>query len=254
MKSDRFWSIVIAVLSILVGIVIGIDTAIYLDKYTTFFDGMPSSEIVKVNKKQTSAKYYLANALDFKDKLDNNSNPFSMYHKAQQKGLSIDDCFMTIPNQDNCYNVYIKSLNDKKFDNSAVCAVSSWHRATGIPFRIVSKQSQAQIRIYQIPGQIDKTDDPEYVVAGEAFGYYGCLNHHTLILASKDACKQSGVNYYKILCHELGHTLGLDHNKLKNDIMNTHENGKQVRKNEISYHDAHLVKTNYDAIISAERG
>lgn len=36
--------------------------------------------------------------------------------------------------------------------------------------------------------------------------------------------------------------------------MNTHENGKQVSENEISYHDAHLVKTNYDAIINAERG
>lgn len=121
-----------------------------------------------------------------------------------------------VPNSEHGYTVYIAPKSGLK--DITKKALNMWHKKTKITFKTTNNINSAQIRVYQ--GPLDKNLLGRTHYYSEQFVDQGFWQKaFANINIDRDKIAKYHDNPVKIMAHEVGHTLGLDHNKDQRSIM-----------------------------------
>ena len=124
--------------------------------------------------------------------------------------------YAVVPNNEHGYNVYVAPKSRLKAITKK--ALNMWHKKTKIKFKITNNINSAQIRVYQ--GPLDKNFLGRTHYYSEQFVDQGFWQ---MAYANIDINRGKIAQYYdnpvKVMAHEVGHAIGLDHNKDQRSIM-----------------------------------
>ena len=173
---------------------------------------------------------------DIKDKL-----------RATKQGLPWNTQ-MVMPNKHGNIYVYIANGNEN-FQGKARMAIYVWESKTGIPIEPTMNKSLAQIRIHLVHS-LNPKDKGKIITMGETQLNQNQLTYMSDINISLTANALWGApDYTDVIEHELGHALGLDHNKRHHDIMNA----RIGEGYHLSNYDAEQAKRNYEIVMKSRK-
>ena len=121
-----------------------------------------------------------------------------------------------VPNSEHGYNVYV----DPNSGLEAVTekALNMWYTKTKIEFKITNNINSAQIRVYQGPLEKNVLGRTHYY--SEQFDNQGFWQRaYANIDIDTNKIAQRYDNPIKVMAHEVGHAIGLDHNEDQRSIM-----------------------------------
>ena len=168
-------------------------------------------------------------------------NPAQEYPMAVAQRLH-KNTGLTLPNKNGKYLYYAKTKN-RFFVKNIKRAVHYWHHKTGIVMQPTNNRQNAQLIFKDYKGYIPKvkTNNSKLAVIGNTKMYFDTPNKHVLIQISHTAEDISSTNEMDALTHEIGHAMGLPHNKNPYSIMHYLLTSNQT----LTKSDVALAKSNY---------
>ena len=165
----------------------------------TFTTATPNQEV-----EASDISLHTEYTLHFKESIYKNNECLNKYSHA------------IVPNSEHGYNVYVDP--NSRLENVTEKALDMWYKKTNIKFKITDNINSAQIRVYKEP--LEKTIIGRTHYYNEQFNNQGfSQTAFANIYLDKDKIAQRYNNPVKVMAHEVGHTLGLDHNKDRRSIM-----------------------------------
>lgn len=138
-----------------------------------------------------------------------------------------------VPNSEHGYNVYVDP--NSGLEDVTNIALDMWHKKTNIEFKITNNINSAQIRVYQEPLKPNILGLTHYY--SEQFTDQGFWQRaFANIYLDTDKIAKHHDNPVKVMAHEVGHALGLDHNEDKRSIMywsDTNDKHSRIIKSDI---------------------
>lgn len=168
-------------------------------------------------------------------------NPAQEYPMAVVQRLH-KNTGLTLPNKNGKYLYYAKTKN-RSFVKNIKRAVHYWHRKTGIVMQPTTNRQNAQLIFKDYKGYIPKvkTNNSKLVAIGNTQMSFDTPNKHVFIQISHEAEDISSTNEVDALTHEIGHAMGLPHNKNPYSIMHYLLTSNQT----LTKRDVALAKSNY---------
>lgn len=121
-----------------------------------------------------------------------------------------------VPNSQRGYSVYVDP--DSGLEDTTTKALNMWQKKTKIEFKITNNINAAQIRVYN--AYLGKKYLGVTHFYSERFNKQGLWKvAYAKIEINKETIAKSHDSTVKIVAHEVGHAIGLDHNKNKESIM-----------------------------------
>lgn len=142
-----------------------------------------------------------------------------------------------VPNSEHGYTVYIAPKSGLKAMTKK--ALNMWYKKTKIKFKVTNNINSAQIRVYQAYSDgkflgITHFYRERFIKNGPWETAYANID-----IDKKEIAEQHD-HTAKILAHEVGHAIGLDHNKDKRSIM--YENDLNDTHSRIIKSDIRIAK------------
>lgn len=153
---------------------------------------------------------------------------------------------MVAPNKDGEIYVYIDN-GDRRFRTETINAIYQWGNASRIPIKPAMNKAYAQIEI-KLVKKLPKNG--KSITMGVINLKQSQLTYHSVIRISKaGSAMWKAPDYGTVVEHEIGHALGLDHNKKRRDVMNANiEIGDKLSKQDIEQ-----AQRNYKAVIDSRK-
>ena len=165
----------------------------------TFTTATPNQEVEASDT--TVHKEYM---LNFKESMYKQNKYLNQYSDA------------VVPNTEHGYNVYVAPKSG--LTDITKKALNMWHKKTNIEFKITNNINSAQIRVYQ--GHLNKNVLGITHFCREQFDDQDLWQTaYAKIDIDKKKIATNHDNTAKIIAHEVGHAIGLDHNKDKRSLM-----------------------------------
>ena len=152
------------------------------------------------------------------------------------------------PNVDQKYWVYV--ANKKTLLKPTKTALKMWHKKTNLSFHLTNSSEKAQIRI--------KTANlkPHYLGTEQTFLYKYSNEPCFHPVYGNIKIDMNHIQYYhtnraKVVAHEIGHALGLRHNKDTYSIMNAYASHDKITK--ITSYDAKIAKKLHNTYLAIKQ-
>ena len=152
------------------------------------------------------------------------------------------------PNVDQKYWVYV--ANKKTLLKPTKTALKMWHKKTNLSFHLTNSSEKAQIRIKTAnlkPHYLGTEQTVLYKYSNEP-----CLHPvYGNIKIDRNHIQYYHTNCAKVVAHEIGHALGLRHNKDTYSIMNAYANHDKITK--ITSYDAKIAKKLHNTYLAIKQ-
>ena len=161
-----------------------------------------AAQTQKVEASDTTV--YKEYMLNFKESMYKNNEYLNKYSHA------------IVPNSEHGYNVYVDP--NSGLEDVTKKALDMWHKKTNIEFKITNNINSAQIRIYK--GSLEKNILGRTHYFNEQFSDQGFWQKAFAdIDIDTDKIAKHDDNPVKVMTHEVGHAIGLNHNEDQRSIM-----------------------------------
>lgn len=131
------------------------------------------------------------------------------------------------PNKNNEYLVYLNPNNSQEVNDDADKAINVWEKMAGLKFGYTDNKEKAQITI----SQVDENHFAKDVIGDEqGYGYDDEPVTQGKIRINADYAHQIHDSISATLVHEIGHAIGLGHNKNPRSVMYKNDQGDNTKQ------------------------
>lgn len=164
------------------------------------------------NKHQFSIKHYLPSPIRIKPEQLTSTEQIDILNKYSDA---------VMPYYKYTYNVYVDKNASKRFLVSLDNAILAWEQESLLKFNYVKNPKNAQFCIYQGTDRFIKNHHMvlAYEEANQYMSKFSNQVTQCKIVASPKQVYTTDTTMTAVLCHEIGHGLGLNHVSNQHDIM-----------------------------------